>query len=60
MKEKDMVTQLRLEPVSENMAQYIRTRKLAVRLKICSKQRKMAAAKVVLYCRASEHQLGGG
>jgi hypothetical protein len=40
MKEKDMVTQLRLEPVSENMAQYIRTRKLAVRLKMLLEAKK--------------------
>ena len=40
MKEKDMVTQLRLEPVSETMAQYIRNRKLAVRLKMLLEAKK--------------------
>ncbi len=40
MKEKDMVTQLRLEPVSENMATHIRNRKLAVRLKMLLEAKK--------------------
>jgi len=40
LKEKDMVTQLRLEPVSEDMARYIRTRKLAVRLKMLLEAKK--------------------